>query len=124
MAGSSISAETVSGIDPITNEKYQLEKKSAGAWEIFTPPNESENLVMITKKKKPVISASNLGGQPSVTVHDPKNSSLSSVDVYDNDNDSVYDHVRVYQQDGTYGFIDLKLIEGKWQYKEYSSSAE
>ena len=124
IATGSISAELLEGTDPVTNEKYQLEKKSAGAWEIFTLPNASENLVMIIQKGRPVISASKLGGTPSVTVHDPKNSSLSSVEVYDNDNDGVYDHIRAYQQDGTYGFVDLKLINGKWQYKEYSSSAE
>lgn len=124
MIGSGINAETLEGVDPITNEKYQLEKTSAGAWDIFTSPNASENLVMVTLKNRPVISANNLGGKSSVTVHDRKNSSLSSVDVYDNNNDGVYDHIRVYQQDGTYGFVDLNLINGEWHYKAYSSSAE
>ena len=115
-------SELVKGTDPITGDKYQLEKKSIGAWEVLTFPEASENLLMASKNKKPVISASKAMGTSSVTVHDPKNSALTSVDIYDNNNDGVYDHIRVYQQDGTHGFIDLKLIQGKWQYKEYSSS--
>lgn len=113
-----VSAETLEGVDPMTNGRYHLERESVGAWEVFTPSTASERLAILAKKGKPIVSTSKVEGITGVTVHDPKNSSLSSVEVYDNDKDEIYDRILFYQQDGSSGFIEARLINGQWIIKK------
>lgn len=117
-------AEQVKGIDPITGGAYQLQKKTLGSWDIYTPPNNSEALIVVSKDDKPVVSVDELGGIPAVTVHDLNNSALTSVEVYDSDSNGVYDRIRFYHQDSSNGYAEAVLINGRWSYKEITAKPE
>ncbi len=110
-------SELRQGTDPISGEKYTLEKHQVGEWEVYTPPKHSESLLMVVKEGKPVVTSTLFGKGRSITVHNKGNSAPVPIEIHDLNGDGTYDRMFIYQEKGG-GYIEAKLIEGRWQFTE------
>ncbi|WP_415896259.1 hypothetical protein [Neptuniibacter sp. QD57_21] len=115
------SAGIQEGTDPITKEKFKLEKEQVGSWDIYTFPQNNESFIMVGKKGKPVLTNHVSNNSNTVSVHEPNNPSVTAVDIYDTDRDGVYDRILYYQQDGSNGVVEAKLIQGRWVTKQFGA---
>lgn len=116
--------QIVEGEYLVSRADYSLLRNQFGKWQVLTPLENSESLIMVGREGSPVISANLLAGVPGILVHDPRNAALSSVEIYDNHQNGVYDRLVLYQQDGSNGFIDAKLVDGRWQINESLNGLE
>jgi hypothetical protein len=113
-SAASNSGDLQEGTDPITQEKFQLEKEQVGSWDVYTFLRNNEAFIMVGKNGKPVVTTHASNNSNAVSVHKPNNPSVTAVDIYDTDRDGVYDRILYYQQDGSNGIVEAKLVKGRW----------